>query len=331
MVPIISIIIPVYNKIKYLPNLWDNLLSQTFTGFECILIDDGSTDGSAISCDDIVHHDSRFKVFHIQNKGVSHARNVGLHFAQGEFITFIDADDSFHNEYLKNLYSCITQSNADLVIGSSLKVWSNSNRQSLINVPFSGFKTIEEVMPSFPKHQLETGIYGYCWGKLLRVSLIKSHRFNEEFKLAEDLDFYLSIYPEIKSIYFDDKPYYYYLQAVENSSMLKPDWLIDYFSQIKIQKKIYDMLKYMNFLTYENKNLTINRIYDYVFFTLYYAPKLSITTFCKQIRQLQLPVLTSLQNRPIRQKWILCLFFNKWDSLLAKSLRLFRWLKHAHY
>ena len=91
------------------------------------------------------------------------------------------------------------------------------------------------------------------------------------------------------------------------------------------------MLKYMNFLTYENKNLTINRIYDYVFFTLYYAPKLSITTFCKQIRQLQLPVLTSLQNRPIRQKWILCLFFNKWDSLLAKSLRLFRWLKHAHY
>ena len=107
MVPIISIIIPVYNKIKYLPNLWDNLLSQTFTGFECILIDDGSTDGSAISCDDIVHHDSRFKVFHIQNKGVSHARNVGLHFAQGEFITFIDADDSFHNEYLKNLYSCI--------------------------------------------------------------------------------------------------------------------------------------------------------------------------------------------------------------------------------
>ena len=69
-----------------------------------------------------------------------------------------------------------------------------------------------------------------------------------------------------------------------------------------------------------------------MYFSLYTnAPKLSITTFCKQIRQLQLPVLTSLQNRPIVKNGYYVYFFNKWDSLLAKSLRLFRWLKHAHY
>lgn len=330
MVPIISIIIPVYNKIKYLPNLWDNLLSQTFTGFECILIDDGSTDGSARSCDNIVNYDSRFKVFHIQNDGVSHARNVGLQFAQGEYITFIDADDSFHNDYLGNLYSCILQSDADLVIGSSLKVWADSNQQSLINVPFLGLKATAEIMPSFASVQLESGIYGYCCGKLLKASIAKSHQFNENVKLAEDLDFYLSIYPEIQSIYFDDKPYYYYLQAAENSSMLTPDWQIDYFSQLQIQLKMFNMLKDMGFLNDMNKCLLTNRIYDYVYFTLYYAPKAKIKSYCKQIRNLQLPSPYSLHKRSIRQKWVLNLFLKKRDSLLSTSLRIFRQLKQVY-
>ena len=81
--PEISIIIPIYNKGKYLNKLWENLLGQTFTNYECILIDDGSVDDSPQSCDWIVNKDNRFKVFHIKNGGVSHARNVGFNDGTG--------------------------------------------------------------------------------------------------------------------------------------------------------------------------------------------------------------------------------------------------------
>ena len=78
----ISVIIPVYNKIHYLSGLLEQLRAQTFTDFECLLIDDGSTDGSGAFCDEFAAKDTRLRVFHIPNGGVSHARNVGLDHAR---------------------------------------------------------------------------------------------------------------------------------------------------------------------------------------------------------------------------------------------------------
>ena len=90
---LISIIIPVYNAEKYLNRCLDSVLAQTFTNWECLLIDDGSKDLSGKICDEYVSKDSRFRVFHKENGGVSVARNLGIRESLGEWIYFCDSDD----------------------------------------------------------------------------------------------------------------------------------------------------------------------------------------------------------------------------------------------
>lgn len=92
--PTLSVIVPVYNVAAYLPACLDSILGQTFTDFELLLIDDGSTDGSAVLCDQYAASDGRIRVIHKANAGVSAARNTGLDMARGAFITFVDSDDA---------------------------------------------------------------------------------------------------------------------------------------------------------------------------------------------------------------------------------------------
>lgn len=92
--PKVSVIVPVYNVEKLLQRCIDSILAQTFTDFELLLIDDGSKDKSGEICDEYAAKDSRIRVFHKQNGGVSTARNLGIDKAQGEWIYFVDSDDS---------------------------------------------------------------------------------------------------------------------------------------------------------------------------------------------------------------------------------------------
>ena len=106
----ITIIMPVFNKEKYIRETIESVLNQTLNEFEFIIIDDGSTDKSGIISDVYARKDERIRVIHIPNGGVSNARNIGLDMAEGEYITFIDADDRVTEGYLENLYDCITNS-----------------------------------------------------------------------------------------------------------------------------------------------------------------------------------------------------------------------------
>ena len=114
-VPYISVIVPVYNVKLLLPRCIDSLLNQKFTDYELLLIDDGSTDGSGEICDEYGEKDSRIKVIHKSNEGVSKARNKGIDEAKGEWITFVDSDDYVGFDYLSNLYTC-TNPDIDLVV-----------------------------------------------------------------------------------------------------------------------------------------------------------------------------------------------------------------------
>lgn len=105
--PIISIIVPVYNVEQHLPFCLESIRNQSFTEFECILIDDGSTDSSGIICDRISKDDFRFKVIHQENKGYQTARNTGIQNATGRYISFIDSDDSIHPQMLNILYQTL--------------------------------------------------------------------------------------------------------------------------------------------------------------------------------------------------------------------------------
>lgn len=215
----ISVVIPVYNKEKYMDDLFQCLLSQTFEEFECILIDDGSTDASGEICDKVACIDKRFEVIHIPNSGVSHARNVGIDASCGEYITFIDADDRIPNNYLENLYETIIESGVDLSICTITKIW-HSGKKKKIQLPGSGTFDISELLLNFADYQKKTGIYGYCCGKIILKELVGNIRFDERIKLAEDFDFFLKLYPKVSKICFNDKTEYFYLQESENSSAM---------------------------------------------------------------------------------------------------------------
>lgn len=275
----ISIIIPVYNKQRYLNTLLLQLQGQTFCDYECLLIDDGSTDGSGAICDGFAARDNRFHVFHIPNGGVSHARNVGLDHAAGEYITFIDGDDEIHPEYLENLYRCMESSGADLVIGGFEKFWDNCDeRRAFCHPAGAGCYALEDLLPDFANIQRTTGFYGYCWAKLFPAAVVEDIRFDESIRLAEDFDFYLKVYPLIKTVFLDDKPYYLYRQEAENSSVQVRDDQIDYVAQLKINLCYRWFLQDMGSFLGKNKKIVEELITNYLYFSLFYCSNQQIDT-----------------------------------------------------
>lgn len=301
----ISIIIPIYNKVKYIERLLCMIENQTFQDFECILIDDGSTDGSGDVCDQVCHRNCKFIVRHIPNGGVSHARNIGLDISTGKYITFIDADDEIPKDYLQNLYDCIRESGADIVIGGHSNIWDNNMEVVPVESPYeSGLYHFTDIISDFAKIQSQSGLYGWCWSKLLSRELIGENCFTEELALAEDFDFYLKVYPNVDTVYFDDKPQYLYRLEAENCSVAKDDDDIDYLGQLRINIKYRLFLKRMNSWSGENKNIVEQRLCDYVYFTLFHSPLL-----CFESRFNELYTMVSSEK-----------IYLKGDTLLKKIL-----------
>ena len=102
--PAISVIVPIYNMERLMRKCLDSILAQTFRYYECLLVDDGSTDGSAAICDEFADKDSRFRSFHKPNGGLSDARNYGLAHAKGEYTIFFDPDDWVEKDCLMGMY-----------------------------------------------------------------------------------------------------------------------------------------------------------------------------------------------------------------------------------
>ena len=125
---LISIIVPVYNAAQYLDECISSVISQTYKKWELLLINDGSTDASGEICDKYVKLDSRIKVKHKANTGVSDSRNIALDLAKGDYIIFLDADDFWClNNALKTLIEAATKYNCDIIRGDYKKVDENSN------------------------------------------------------------------------------------------------------------------------------------------------------------------------------------------------------------
>lgn len=134
--PTVSVIIPVYNAQKYLDQCIRSVLDQTFTDFEIILVDDGSTDDSGEICDRYGRQDSRVKVFHKPNGGSSSARNIALSEARGSYIIFLDSDDYWYvDDSLETLLNVALRENADIVRGEYKAV--DENGADLFRKEFS--------------------------------------------------------------------------------------------------------------------------------------------------------------------------------------------------
>lgn len=163
----VSVIVPVYNVIDFLPQCVDSILMQTHEDIEVLLIDDGSNDGSEIVCDDYANTDPRVKVIHQKNQGVSHARNVWLANAAGEFVLFVDSDDFIAPQMLETMLERILTTDADIAECSYCEYVSESEGRSVLRRygVITGTKSIID-------RNLTCEISVMIWNKLYKRSMI---------------------------------------------------------------------------------------------------------------------------------------------------------------
>lgn len=232
--PKISVIVPVYNVEKYLRRCIDSILAQTFTDFEVLLIDDGSTDTSGNICDEYAEKDPRIRVFHKENGGVSSARNRGLDNARGEWICFVDSDDWIDNVHLYDFMSF----NTDLVINGYKQISSDSNSIELIktldNIQVYSTKEIMSLLCNIFSFHLLLGI---VWNKRFRRDIIiREHiYFDEDISFREDEIFVFEYCKFIQSAATSNSITYNYVHynnsLMHNTSYKDPDTLIYIFKK----------------------------------------------------------------------------------------------------
>lgn len=185
--PIISVIIPVFNAEAYLHSCVDSVLAQTFTDFELILVDDGSKDTSGKICDEYSHKDARVRVIHQKNSGISAARNTGINQAKGAFVFFMDNDDVIPGSCLKELCILQEKENPDIIIGK------RKSFRSILNITNEPDGNREYKMMSggeFFNYKTERR---FVTGHLYRTELAKAILFDTDTVLGEDTIFNYSI------------------------------------------------------------------------------------------------------------------------------------------
>lgn len=205
---LISVIIPVYNSERYLSRAIKSVLNQTYKNYEIILIDDGSTDSSIRICDKFSKEDSRIRVIHQKNKGVSAARNTGIKIANGNYIAFLDADDEITTEALELMHNEMLNNEVDLVITNYTKIL-NNGKKILNNYNDRGkYKNIIDFIS-----------VNYQWGpcnKLIKKDKI-TKLFNDKIAVGEDALFFVENFKDCSYSYINKTTYYYYM--IDNSAM----------------------------------------------------------------------------------------------------------------
>lgn len=233
----VSVIVPVYNVDKSLCKCIDSILVQEYENFELILIDDGSTDKSGIICDEYAQKDSRIKVLHTENRGVSAARNAGIKVSSGKYITFIDSDDWVESKYISTLVQLIN--NSDIAICGYTMVF--KKRRKSVCVSDEEFRMCE--VDKFLRLFNVGLIAASACVKLLKAEIIKDNNilFEETVKLAEDTRFMLKYYKYVDKVAITEKSLYDYDKTVQSSATKK------YYSDsnvilYELQKRIREIL-----------------------------------------------------------------------------------------
>lgn len=210
--PLISVIVPVYNAEKYLDRCVDSIVGQTYDNLEIILVDDGSPDNCPAICDTWAEKDSRIKVIHKENGGVSSARNAALDIAAGNYVTFVDSDDYIDNDMVDIMAAEARKISADVVIvgfeyENCDKVAEKTDFSQII------FNDNDIIL-----NYINDNIRPEACAKFIKKSVIGSLRFNLAFGYAEDLLFNYYVLKKCKRIVSLSDKKYHYVQNSGNSS-----------------------------------------------------------------------------------------------------------------
>lgn len=214
---LISVIVPVYNVKNYLTRCVRSILGQSFRFIELLLIDDGSSDGSAELCDEFAREDCRVIVRHKENEGVSKARNLGLELARGEYVAFVDSDDFIENDFLKVLYESARMTGADVVSSS----WAELSGDESLK-PIKKYVLQRKVISDYNdilKDYCDMKAYGATvWGKLIRRDLIGDARFSK-LRYGEDTLFMMSVLQNAHKVCLEPYMGYNYIRWTDSATI----------------------------------------------------------------------------------------------------------------
>lgn len=258
----VSVITPVYNGEKYLEECIDSIRNQSHSDLEIIIINDGSVDGTSLLAKEIANKDKRIIYIEKKNEGVSSARNSGIDVATGEFIVFVDCDDTIERNYVELLLNKINKDDLDIVacgytdisIYGSVKLNDFCNEDSMLNK--------DEFIINIFK-----GVGGTLWGKIFKTEIIKKNkiRLNEDIFMCEDMLFVLQYSIESSRFGVIKKSLYNYNRKNENSISSRINFkyfnnLIEVMNEIEkiLNKNKYDERFIDSILSERSRSLSIS-------------------------------------------------------------------------
>lgn len=291
MIPMISVIVPIYNAESTLKECLDSILAQVFKDFELLLVDDGSNDGSPAICDEYAKQDARVRVYHKDNGGVSSARNLGLDYAKGEWVAFIDSDDRISCDYLSD----VTTRNEDVIIKGYKKLFGMMTTESLYTQEINS-----NSFPVFIFSNIASSLLRAPWAKFYNKSILGDLRFLTDMKIGEDAWFVFSYLSRCKTFALSNYGTYY-VQVDERPDDVKYAITVDYAVQsLNYLKDAYGQLvkvhglkrtKFLDYIGYFKRisksdwvsdkskwysNPQIKLLYDYVWTDLSVKQKLRL-------------------------------------------------------
>lgn len=208
---LLSIIVPVYNTENYINRCIESILNQTYSNFELILIDDGSTDTSSYKCDEYAKKDIRVTVLHKENGGVSSARNLGISIAKGDIIAFVDSDDCLDCQMYEILIKNMDETNASISACSYVTEYKTDIclLKDIKKIPkpivFKGRRQIYESMT-----RENDSIEGFLWNKIYTKNCLSEIQFRKDLFMMEDVVFLWEIVQGIEVACYVDLPMYHY-------------------------------------------------------------------------------------------------------------------------
>ena len=235
---LVSVIVPIYKVESYLPRCIESIINQTYKNLEIFLVDDGSPDNCGRIADEYAHKDLRIKVLHKENGGLSDARNYALDFITGEYVTFIDSDDTVDPKYIEILVDLISKSNTNVsMVGyqifddnMSISVYDGGPFEKVI---YSQEKALQKA--------LKVQLMQSAWGKLYKRQIFKDLRFPKGM-LYEDLAIFYDVIDMSNGIAYIDLPLYkYYLRS---DSIMRQPFKIQQMDEVEIIDTVMAKLEY---------------------------------------------------------------------------------------
>lgn len=299
---LVSVIVPVYKVEKYINKCVESIVNQTYDNIEIILVDDGSPDRCPEICDKWALKDSRIKVLHKENGGLSDARNAGLNIAKGEFIAFIDSDDYVHPQYIEIMYRIMIEHQADVVLCDYESVRENMS-VNILPVDMSNVHCVEYNRTQAVKKLIGTEYdvkFVISCAKLYKKRIWTNLRF-EKGKLHEDEFASTEVYLSAdKSVEIDSKLYYYIDRSGSITNTVSIQNKMDAMEAIEFRKnKVCQMLP-------ELRNDMWKYYIDYKIGFLLYSENAKLYNFLSDLKR---EILTNMHvNSTIKGKVRWCVF-----------------------